>query len=621
MKNLIIITLSFFLVTGQILFASVPAANAGTYTNTLVKGPGPAVYWVADNGKRYVFPNIQTFWSWYPTDKLKEVKTLTISQLAEIPLGGLVAYRPGAKLIKFQSSPKVYAVSRYGILHWISNPSIAALHYGFNWASKVEEVPDAFASSYTIGDPLQNVWDFNGGNEYNTVTNPSLNLLQDLPTGSLSLNLSKYEVAKGESAVLKAELAANSQLDKIKINLLTDKNVLLKTCNSQTACEVSVALPGEDATRSFKATATYTTPSGDKTLSSNTTTLRRFLQQSNFRGSTLIQSEVYAPGNELPVVRIVVTTLNASVVDTDLITRVYRKSDNTLIQTCAGGVTCTAKDTLPNLTQSTDVSYFAIVSNKNNQALPPAETKVTVLPQGWYPAYNSYTFTAASYGNKTGLTNELEQQSQAVKLDYATFTSNGKILTWSDDNSVIASGDSVELETKISGVNPNEKLNIEIRDLDGNVYQICNGVGSVVCKAYLSFKTEYKNYFFIIRVRDNNSRIKDFRLPEPIYIGGKQGFGGAVRLLVNRKEAMRGDDIYISTKIMNETSPIAKITSRIYNLETGAMIAACTWSSECRTKTVADTNFPTHNYYVIATDGQGREMHASYNQYPVKIAQ
>ncbi len=71
-------------------------------------------------------------------------------------LGGNVTYRPGAKLVKIQTDPRVYAVDSNGTLRLMITPAIAEKYYGTNWNKKVEDIPDAFFTNYKIGDSINN---------------------------------------------------------------------------------------------------------------------------------------------------------------------------------------------------------------------------------------------------------------------------------------------------------------------------------------------------------------------------------------------------------------------------------------------------------------------------------
>lgn len=111
-----------------------------------------AVYYCGANGKRYVFPNDRIYFTWY--SDFKNVTTITSEQLATIPLGGNVTYRPGVKMVKVESVPNVYAVDKGGVLRWITSPSIAMTLYGKNWAKQVDDLSIAFFGNYKTGDPV-----------------------------------------------------------------------------------------------------------------------------------------------------------------------------------------------------------------------------------------------------------------------------------------------------------------------------------------------------------------------------------------------------------------------------------------------------------------------------------
>ncbi|MBI4139294.1 hypothetical protein HY479_04070 [Candidatus Uhrbacteria bacterium] len=619
MKNLLLALLAVSSLGTGLFGVSTPARAAVIGSNVLIKGSGPAVYWVAENGKRYAFPNLKTFWSWFSSEKFNDVHVIGDQELAAIPFGGVVTYRPAAKLVKVASSPKVYAVSRYGVLRWVTTEAIAAVHYGPNWQTRVEDIPDAFFSTYTIGQPIAFAWEYNGGNEYNGVTNPSLNLLDNLPVDALSLSLSKYEVTKGEAAMLTAKLATNAQVQNIAIDIYGENKTLVKSCGNATTCAVQVALTGTDVTKTYTAQASYVTPSGPKKLDSNPVTLRLFLPQLSSQGSVLAFSEVLAPRNEQPVVRVVATAMNPTVLDSDLTIRIYRAKDNSLVKTCTGSVSCATNDTLVGITDATEVGYLAIANNSSNQALIAGTTNATVLPSGWYPSFNSYTFTANDFGTKTTLTSDIEQQSADATLEYAVVRSQGKDLKWSDENVAVAPGVPVHVEAKVNAGKPSDSFYVEIRETNGTVHKACIGTGTVTCSVDITYADEYKNHFFIIRVVDQNNRRRDFRLADGAYVGGKQGFGGRVRLITDKVAVKRGDTVYLSTKIMGENSPIAKLTTRIIDLETDRVILACNWTTECRTKTVMDSSLPSHRFYATVVDDKGREYHASFAPQPVTV--
>ncbi|MDD4994906.1 MAG: hypothetical protein PHW53_00295 [Patescibacteria group bacterium] len=126
------------------------AAEAATLSaGDLIKASQPAVYYYAADGKRYVFPNENTYYSWYPD--FSTLKEITDAELAAVSIGGNITIRPGTFLIKITTDPKVYAVTTGGVLHWVETEAVAQKLWGTNWASWVVDVPDSFFTNYSIG--------------------------------------------------------------------------------------------------------------------------------------------------------------------------------------------------------------------------------------------------------------------------------------------------------------------------------------------------------------------------------------------------------------------------------------------------------------------------------------
>jgi inhibitor of cysteine peptidase len=138
-------------------FAGVKA-TASINAGDLIKASGQAVYYFNDEGKRLVFPNEKTYFTWY--SDFSTVKTITDSELASISLGGNVSYRPGTHLIKITTDPKVYAVDANGALRWVTTEAIAKELYGSDWAKNVHDIPDAFFVDYGEGSSITSASDF-----------------------------------------------------------------------------------------------------------------------------------------------------------------------------------------------------------------------------------------------------------------------------------------------------------------------------------------------------------------------------------------------------------------------------------------------------------------------------
>lgn len=146
MKQLAI--LSLFLGTVCVAAASFAASS----TNILVKADGEAVYYLGTDNKRYVFPNERVFKSWYPD--FSGVVTVSDTQLATYPIGGNIRYRPGTRLVKITTDPKVYAVGPGGSFSPIASEQAAMDLYGPDWAKRVDDLPDVYFTDYHEAEAL-----------------------------------------------------------------------------------------------------------------------------------------------------------------------------------------------------------------------------------------------------------------------------------------------------------------------------------------------------------------------------------------------------------------------------------------------------------------------------------
>ncbi len=154
--------------------ASTHAATTSAFNSgELIKGSGSTVYYFAANGKRFVFPNEKTYFTWYRD--FSTVKQIPDGQLATIPLGGNVTYRPGRKMIKITTDPRVYVVDQGSILRHVSSEQLAQTLYGMNWKANIEDVPDAFFTNYRQGTAIQTASDYNADN----VMTQTANINQD----------------------------------------------------------------------------------------------------------------------------------------------------------------------------------------------------------------------------------------------------------------------------------------------------------------------------------------------------------------------------------------------------------------------------------------------------------
>lgn len=137
--------------------ASVTVSATAPAVGLIKKLSDPAVYYVT-GGKRYAFPNEKVFYSWYAD--FSGIITVTDTELARHPLAGVVTYRPGVRLVKITTDPRVYAVSRYGVLRHLATEGVARELYSSGWAAQVHDIPDSFFVNYLVGSAINSPSDF-----------------------------------------------------------------------------------------------------------------------------------------------------------------------------------------------------------------------------------------------------------------------------------------------------------------------------------------------------------------------------------------------------------------------------------------------------------------------------
>ena len=118
-----------------------------------------AVYYLAENSKRYTFPNSRVYSTWY--DDFSQVVEVSDEDMASLSLGGNVTYRPGVRMLKIQSDPKTYAVALDATLRWVETEEIAIGLYGPDWNTKIDDVDVTNWVDYAIGTPITDISQYN----------------------------------------------------------------------------------------------------------------------------------------------------------------------------------------------------------------------------------------------------------------------------------------------------------------------------------------------------------------------------------------------------------------------------------------------------------------------------
>lgn len=229
----------------------VAPVNAAASTGDLIKMTGNAsVYYLASDGKRYVFPNSTTYFSWY-TD-FSGVVTIPAAELQSYPLGGNVTMRPGTKLVKVTTDPSVYAVEPNGVLRKIQSEAQAAALYGTNWNKRVVDVPDAFFTNYTTGSVLANgatpagslvknagsanIYYYDGTN-YRLISNDAAMSANRFQSSNV-LTLTST-ITAGGSSITSAEFANTAQKGGSQGTVITGSGLMV-SLNSSTAAGTTI---------------------------------------------------------------------------------------------------------------------------------------------------------------------------------------------------------------------------------------------------------------------------------------------------------------------------------------------------------------------------------------------
>jgi len=84
------------------------------------------------------------------------VKAIPLDQMSQIPIGGNITYRPGSKLVKFQTDTKTYLPTKGGVLRWVQTESVANTYFGSNWNQQVDDISEAFYINYKFGEAVAN---------------------------------------------------------------------------------------------------------------------------------------------------------------------------------------------------------------------------------------------------------------------------------------------------------------------------------------------------------------------------------------------------------------------------------------------------------------------------------
>lgn len=335
------------------------------------------VYYYGVDQKRYVFPNEKTYFTWYSGFS---TKTVTDAELAAVQVGGAATYRPGFKLVKVTTDPKVYAVGRGGMLRWVETEQVAAALYGPDWNTKVDDLPDAYFATYKIGSSISKVADFNPSNEL--TTSPTINADKQLvapgststtPTSPTSTSpvptstafavdfqTSKSAVRGGDVVGLTTSSTPQSGISKIELFF---DGILIKTC-AFSPCYGETQVPISGTKPQYEAKAIVTALNTNTVT--KTITLPLDTSPSNLAWLAIGRS-VVKPGQAAEA--IVTSDASIAVIRTDI----YINDQS--IEACATPIhECRWSDILPGAVSTTYDVYGKVTDNLGRTYLTSHKT-------------------------------------------------------------------------------------------------------------------------------------------------------------------------------------------------------------------------------------------------------
>lgn len=204
---------------------SVVAATAGQRIKITCTGSNAdvcsAVYYLRGDGKRDVFPNSKTYSTWYPD--FNGVVSISQAEMQSYPLGVNVTYRPGVRLVKIQTDPKVYAVAAGGVLRWVKTEAVAKSLYGDMWAKMVDDVADSFFVNYTVGAEINQASDYDKAAEM--AKSPTIDADKGYGSGAAAGTLRVELAADTPASGIVAENTARVPFTKVNLMAGADGDV------------------------------------------------------------------------------------------------------------------------------------------------------------------------------------------------------------------------------------------------------------------------------------------------------------------------------------------------------------------------------------------------------------
>lgn len=564
-----------------------PTAKAASL-NTAIRGQSAlTVYWYATDGKRYTFPTANTYFTWFPS--FDTVVNITDAELAAIPLGNQnVTYRPGAKLVKIVSDPKVYAVSRGGILRHVTSESLAAQLYGSDWNLKVHDIPVEFFTNYTVGASIYSASDYNVSNEYNGVSIPSDSFrgaTSGSQTGMLRLiATSETTIASGQVVHLVAtNVRHNSRLQIID----TRNNTVVQDTETRQNSFISVTLYPQrinpnDSQVQYE--ARLLDISGHLLESA----LGPIIYFSGSQtGSLVLNADrtSIASGQAVNLTANYTGTLSGTRIE---ITEVRTGS---LVRTCYEMSSCSVTVYPVMQTGYNSVQYLATVKNSTGSIITTQYSPVIYFD-----------------GSTTGGQNGTYQHDGVNYI-------NGLTLQVSDTS--IQSGEMLKLTANAFNAGNWSYVGnrIEIRDLrNGAIVKTCNDQSWCVADLTVYRLNSESTVQYEARIYDRNGRFVMSQMSPVVYFeaggtnnpgtgGNTSGtFSANVATEINPNQSLRTNQtVYVTANVTNANVANANLIVRVYDERSSTPIATCNGTTSCVAAVWTGSSPISTRVYAVAT--------------------
>ncbi len=583
MKKTLLTFVLALLVAAPLSVLNGDTARAAT-VNTAVRGTSATtVYWYANDGKRYVFPNAATYFTWFPS--FNSVITISDAELISIPLGGNVTYRPGAKLVKINTDPRTYAVAKGGVLRHVTSESLAEQLFGFDWRSDVHDIPDVYFTNYTVGTPIYNVSDYSVSNEYNGVFSPSDSLRTTnggTQTGDLVLNASRTSINPGEAVTLSVANTLNYGSG-YRIEIYdTRTNGLVRTCSlPMSTCEITV-YPQRNSTEN---------------------SVQYYAALRNTNSSTIKSG--YSP---------VIHFGNTNNTDTTLVGSRFTNTINRASVNDGEQVTFTA--TL-NSTSNLASGYRIEIIDPRSQSVIDGDIYFTgfVLKTCTNVASCSVSTSISQYMGRTGLgfaARLRDMNGNVIATDsFPTvyITNAYGDLSLSADRTTITSGQAVLLTTTYSNHPNTSGYRTEIKDnRTGEIVKTCYNTNTCSVTVYPN-QNGASNIQYYAVVKDASGNTIATQYSPVITFNGSTSGQNVLTASLNKTTIYSGETVTVTAHASNLSEPVHRIKIELYTYWTHHLIDTCYGSTTCSFQTHASKWEDGHDaFFVRLVTTDGREL-------------